>query len=385
MPDRPERRLMLVLDSLKVGGTERQALLLAGELARDGWTVRLVTLTRETPLLEGLSGLPFEVQALSASGPLGMLHALLRAVREFQPDVLQSSSLRPHALALAVRLFERRPRWVVAVRDALPLYRFNRPVYLATDWLVFRARWGVSLFLANSEAALRIKGLSPGAAVRLAPNLIDPRFGPRPASHGLRVRESLGIPADAFVIGAVCNIVPYKGLEDLFSAARSAADEEPRIRLVLVGEARGLYGAALLESGRALLRERLVYAGPRRDVDELLPAFDVLCSASRSEGASNAVMEALLSEVPCVVTDVGDSAKLVGETGWVVPASSPGELSRALLRCARLPRAELAARGAAGRSRIVGLCGPHDGSAPVARTYADLLAEEAADKGAARG
>lgn len=378
MPDRPECRLMLLLDSLKIGGAERQALLLAEALVQDGWKVRIVSLSPETPLIDEDSSLPCEVRTIRSHGPIGTLLALLAQADEFRPNVLQSYSLRPHALSLFAKLLYRRLRWVVAVRDSLPLYHFKRPVYLATDWLVFRARWGVSLFVANSEAALRAKKLSPGTTVRHAPNLIDPRFQPRPTPLRRRTRENLEIPAEAFVIGAVCNIVPYKGLEDLFTAVQSAAAENPAIRLVLVGEARGPYGAALVGSGRALLRERLTFLGPRRDVDKLLPAFDVLCSASLTEGASNSIMEAMLSEVPCVVTDVGDSASLVGETGWVVPAASPHELAQALKRCGELPPAELAARGTRGRKRIIRLCGSENGISSLRRTYLALLAEHAA-------
>ena len=66
------------------------------------------------------------------------------------------------------------------------------------------------------------------------------------------------------------------------------------------------------------LCESVLLLGLRKDVSEVLNAFDLLVSSSVGEGFSNAIGEAMAVELPCVVTDVGDSARVVGSTGWVV-------------------------------------------------------------------
>ena len=71
--------------------------------------------------------------------------------------------------------------------------------------------------------------------------------------------------------------------------------------------------------------------GERSDVEELLPGLDLFCLPSFAEGFPNVVGEAMASGVPCVVTDVGDARKVVGDTGWVVPPRDSDALSDALL------------------------------------------------------
>ena len=101
------------------------------------------------------------------------------------------------------------------------------------------------------------------------------------------------------------------------------------------------------------LRSRFHVLGPRSDMSRIQAALDVAVSASVSgEGFSNVVGEAMACSVPCVVTDVGDSADIVGETGIVVPPWEPQALAKGLftlLEAGPTRRNEL---GRAARNRI---------------------------------
>jgi glycosyltransferase involved in cell wall biosynthesis len=100
------------------------------------------------------------------------------------------------------------------------------------------------------------------------------------------------------------------------------------------------------------LEEHFHLLGERDDAEKITAGLDIACSVSLGEGFSNAVGEAMACGVPCVVTDVGDSAFIVGETGAVVqPRDREGLLSawRHLLDLGRDGRAEL---GKAARRRI---------------------------------
>ncbi|GAB3544300.1 hypothetical protein GCM10027343_19250 [Noviherbaspirillum agri] len=99
--------------------------------------------------------------------------------------------------------------------------------------------------------------------------------------------------------------------------------------------------------------DRFVLLGERSDVPVCLAAMDIFCLSSRNEGFPNAVGEAMGMGVPCVVTDVGDAALLVGDTGIVVPKEDSPALARGLERLLAMGPAARQQLGQQARSRIL--------------------------------
>jgi glycosyltransferase involved in cell wall biosynthesis len=157
--------------------------------------------------------------------------------------------------------------------------------------------------------------------MHLIPNGFDPEsFRPDPAAR-LAVRRELGLTEDAVIIGLVARWDPLKGHSTFVEAASLLAREYDHIYFVLIGrgmewDTRGL--AALVNA--AGLQDRVMLLGERDDMPRLNAAFDIACSSSITEGFPNAIGEAMACGVPCVVTDVGDAAAIVGDTGRAVPA-----------------------------------------------------------------
>ncbi|MGN6059499.1 MAG: glycosyltransferase [Sphingomicrobium sp.] len=176
----------------------------------------------------------------------------------------------------------------------------------------------------------------------VVPNGYDPlEFRPdEPARR--KARRSLGVDDQVFVIGCVARWHPHKDIPSLLKALRIAADEGAPLRCLLVGrgldEANRQLAAEIIKAGCGSL---VTLLGTRNDVPDLARAFDIQVLSSRSEAFPNVIAETMLSGTPNVVTDVGDSAFMVGDTGWVVPARDPARLAGAIVdawrECSRQP------------------------------------------------
>lgn len=164
--------------------------------------------------------------------------------------------------------------------------------------------------------------------------------------------SEFGIPADSFVIGAVANYRPRKGIEVLIEATHHLSQHVP-IHLLLVGADMDKPKLKTLIDASPM-RRCIHVAGFRADACALIAACQasVLASTKR-EGLPKTVIEAMVYGVPTVVTDTGGSAELVvdRETGFVVPPGDAVALARALQYLCEHPT-EAAAMGRHGRERI---------------------------------
>jgi glycosyltransferase involved in cell wall biosynthesis len=164
-----------------------------------------------------------------------------------------------------------------------------------------------------------------------------------------RARDALGLPADAAVVGAVGRLTYQKAPEDFVAAMREL--DRPGMIGVWVG------GGDLAERvghlAAALTNARVILAGERADVLDVLPAFDVFAMPSRYEGLPTAIVEAMICGVPVVASAVNAVSELVvpGETGLLVPPQRPRLLAAAVRHLLDSP--EVAARmAAAARARL---------------------------------
>jgi glycosyltransferase involved in cell wall biosynthesis len=95
------------------------------------------------------------------------------------------------------------------------------------------------------------------------------------------------------------------------------------------------------------------WLGERDDLDVVFAAADASVSASLSEGFPNVLGEAMASGVPCIGTDVGATAAIIGDPTWVVPPGDPAALAAAISAMAALGAAERAELGRQARERVV--------------------------------
>lgn len=158
------------------------------------------------------------------------------------------------------------------------------------------------------------------------PNGFDPDEWYPDASDREQVRHEIGLDAKDKVFAMVARTAPQKDHANVLDAFHEIANQRPDARLLLVGT--GTQELPLPYESR----ERVICLGARADVARLVRACDIaVLSSAYGEGLPNAIAEQMLTGLPSVVTDVGDSRVLVGDTGRVVPPRDPAALAAAML------------------------------------------------------
>jgi glycosyltransferase involved in cell wall biosynthesis len=330
----------------------------------------------EGPLLDDVRAEGFRVIAVPfvrRLSPLAHLRAfrdLVAILRAEKPDLVHAHMPISGFLArLAARI-----AGVPKVAYTCHGFLFNhaasswprRALSFAMEWIAARV---TDVFLTVSEAeaqdARRLRIADHAEPVR---NGRDPAiFRPDPRAR-TRIRAELGVPEDRVVIIAVSRLVWHKGYPELATAMRAV----PEAELWVVGERlpsdRGADMAALLRS--AGLGYRLRMLGYRTDVPALLAAADIFTLPSRFEGLPMSVIEAMLTGLPVVATNVRGPAEQVmdGVTGLSVPAGDAAALGTALGRLVRDPNLR-ARMGQAARHRALDC---YDEAKVLSRTL-DLL------------
>lgn len=218
------------------------------------------------------------------------------------------------------------------------------------------SRWLPHTIVCCSIAAQRVHsalGYSD-PKIRVIPNGFDlSQFRPDPVARR-EIRDELGLPANAPVVGRLGRFDTQKDYHTFIDAAERLHRRRPDVHFVLCGLnvdstnelLRGWISAAGLESVCHLL-------GYRRDAARVDAALDVATSSSAyGEAFPNVVAEAMACEVPCVATDVGDSAYIIGDTGRIVPPRDPGALSDAWEALLASGPDHLQAQGRLARQRV---------------------------------
>lgn len=151
----------------------------------------------------------------------------------------------------------------------------------------------------------------------------------------------LGLSGASQLIITVGNIRPVKGIDTLVRTAAIVCRAFPTTTFLIVGEP---HGREIFTQLRNLIQdlgltENVRFLGKRPDVLSLLKACDAFCLLSRSEGLSNALLEAMACGLPCVVTNVGGNEELVeeGRSGFLVPPDEPVIAAQRLMTLVRRP------------------------------------------------
>ncbi|WP_018125042.1 glycosyltransferase [Desulfovibrio oxyclinae] len=327
-------RVLLLAPSLAVGGAERQLVCLANGLVSRGHIVTVALFQKHGDLLGLLNG-AVSVRNLEKKGQkdiFGFLFRLRRVIKELNPDVCYSFLGVPNLCLVVMK----------ALRISVPIVwgirasnmNLNQYGWLSRGCHVLERRLSrfADRIIFNSEAGkkhARKHGFSLDSS-RVVYNGIDTELFAFSPEAGIALRREWGVEDGQSLIGIVARLDPMKGHEVFIKAAKEAFKRNCTLRFVSVGE--GVLSDDLMKTVRAYgLSEYFIWAGGRRDMNAVYNALDVCCLPSFGEGFPNVLGEAMSCGVPCIATDVGDSAVVLGKTGKVVPPGSITALATAMI------------------------------------------------------
>jgi glycosyltransferase involved in cell wall biosynthesis len=351
MPSGTPIRIVRVIARLNIGGPAIQAITLTKRLEDWGYRTRLVR-GSEGPaegdmdyLARELGVIPTLVASMRRDpgpGDVAALGALVRIMRSDRPHIVHTHAAKAGTLGRLAALLafpqpSERPRLVHTFHGHSltgyfggPTAAFYRGVERAlarkTDALV-AVSGEVADDLARLGVARRERFTVVPLGFDLTPFVDD---GDRDARRR-RLRQELGIPADAELVTLVARLVPIKRVDRFLRVARLVAENRPRAQFLVVG------GGELQDSLRAsedahLLGDRVRWAGFRRDLPDVCFASDVVVLTSDNEGTPVSLIEAQAAAVPVVGTDVGGVRGAVrdGETGLLADPADEIELAGAI-------------------------------------------------------
>jgi len=356
-------RILFFIGSLRLGGAEKQVVELALGLDKSRFDAAICCINKGGDMVEDVrrAGVPVYLADITLFygkyNPLSWIHLLKnllrvnRHIRRQKPDIVHGYLFTAYIIGALCGRWAGVPI-ILASRRSLGYFKDDKPWRQKIENY---ANKKTDLILVNSKAVwedVLAREKNCEGKIRLIYNGVDLQKyrvgGGNPA-----VRSEWHISPDDLVVGVVANLIHYKGhLEILYAAARLKPDF-PRLKFVLVGRDGGMLKPIEEKIISLGLKESVVLAGSRGDVDKIIPAFDILLLASHQEGFSNVLLEGMACAKPIVATRVGGNAESVadGETGFIIPPRDPGAMADALRKL--LNDAALRARmGAAGRQRM---------------------------------
>ena len=348
-----------VITGLTSGGAEENLYRILDALRPRGVLSTVYSLGDQGVYGSRIAALGVRVRCLemraAAPNPLKVLQ-LASWLRQDRPDVVQTWMYHADLVGgLAARLAVDIPVvWGVRHSSLDPASTKTGTMLIArccarcSSWLptsiVCCSNASISSHVALGYSAQKMKLISNG---------VDPQvFAPNEEAR-TRLRGELGLAAQTPLSGFVARYHKDKNFPGFARAAGMLAESHPDARFLLCGDGVDHNNHELMRLlGQHGVADRCILLGERGDIPVVMAGLDVLVSPSLTEGFPNVVAEAMSCGAPCVVTDVGDSALIVGDTGMVVAPNDDEALAQAWMRLLCETPEQRRQRGRQARERI---------------------------------
>ena len=356
-------RIVHIITDLEIGGAEIMLANLLSAMNRSRFKPEVIALGERGPLALRIEALDIPVRVLGmergSASPTDLIR-LTRWLRESRPHLIQSWMYHANlAGGLAAKFAGGIPViWSIHASHLEPTTTRRR-----TTWMIGLSGklsgWLPTRIVYCSEVSYRLHESLGYADDRklIIPNGFDiDVFIPDPGVRAA-VREELGVSEETPLIGMVARFDPQKDHENFFNAAALLHVKIPEAEFVLCGPGITADNTVMRSwMDQFDLAGHCHLLGQRGDVERILASLDVASTASSyGEAFPMVVGEAMACGVPCVVTNIGDSSIIIGDTDRTVPPRDPEALADAWAEILGQDAASRRRLGDAARERIIEL------------------------------
>ncbi len=351
-------KLVFIITATDVGGAQTMLYRVLARLSPE-FKPHVISMFPAGEIGDKLRALGIPVESLDMRPGVPSSVALIRLIRDLRrlkPDLVHTWMYHADLMGGVAARLARVPALAWCIRHSNLAPADNKTQTLAVMRVnAFLSHRVPDRILCCSEAARKIHVAYGYAAEKMVvvPNGFDiAHFKPDPNAR-LSVREELGLPLETPLVGLIGRWDAQKNHAGFLSAAAVLHLRRPDVHFLLAGQgvdrANQTIQHTLAANGLASVIHLL---GLRDDIPRLMGALDVLASSSCGEAFPNVVGEAMASGVPCAVTDVGDAAYIVGDTGRVVSSGDMEGLAHAIDSLLEMSAEASQIIGARARTRV---------------------------------
>jgi glycosyltransferase involved in cell wall biosynthesis len=353
-------RVCHIITGLSRGGAQRMLYYLLRDYDRERFKMTVVSLTELGAVGEQLRDIGVETRALMMNrmlpNPL-KVGAIVSQLRRESADIAQTWLYHGDLIGgLAGRMAGVPVLWNLRQSDLDP-QTTKRSTLLTAKACAVLSRWLPDGIVCCSHASQRVHGEMgyESAGMVVIGNGVDiEMFRPDKVS-ATALRREIDVQPSSRLIGLVGRFHPQKDHHTFVKAAGLLHETHPDTRFVLCGEGVDESNTQLMNwiSDHAMA-DHFHLVGERSDIPRVTNLLDIATSSSSyAEGFPNVLAEAMACGIPCVATDSGDSALIVGKTGTIVPRRDPEALAAAWRAMLDLPDEDRRQLGQAARQRAV--------------------------------
>ena len=352
-------RIVHVISALYVGGTEMMLYKLLSRMRKDRFENIILTLKEKGGFSKDFESQNISVYNVGDMGSVLRVTALiklLKILRQINPDLIQG--------------------WLSHGNLIVSLMSFFKPYRLSTLWNIRHTAFARGEIKHTTLLIIKLLSLlsflprkiifnsKAGADDHyrmgyrrdkscIIPNGFDMKLFMQSDKERRSIRSELNIPEEAMIIGLIGRFHPLKDHSSFLKAGAELLNNKRETYFLLAGRDVDWENRHLKHIIEKLgISEKVIMLGERRDIYRITAALDIATCSSVAEGFPNVIGEAMSCGVPCVVTDVGDSAWLVGDFGIVVPPRNHVALCEAWLTLIEMGSAERQILGEKARKRI---------------------------------